>query len=151
MARQPEPVQIEHALDLSRILDRQHTIGQHVADEGARDQRSAVGMEAHAVHVGRAHQIGRGQAQADARVDQGQQPCALGGCRLEVDIGFEPVDRQSQRLQHQEGRLVAGVGRAVPVGQPRGTEPPHCVPEDFTQGVERRFVGSGHAGLDYPT
>ena len=58
--------EVEHAPDLARIADRQHTVGQHVADEGARDQRPPVGMEAHAVHVGRAHQVGRGQTQAHA-------------------------------------------------------------------------------------
>jgi len=103
------------------------------------------------VHVGRAHQVRRGQTQADAGIDQGQQPGALGRGRLEVEIGVEPVDRQPQRLQHQEGRLVAGVGGAVAVGQPGGAEPSHREPEDFTQGVERRFVGGSHAGLDYPT
>ena len=45
-------------------------IGQHVANERTRDQRAAVGMEAHAVHVGCPHQIRRRHAQADARIDQ---------------------------------------------------------------------------------
>ena len=70
--------EVEHAPHLARIADRQDAVGQHVADEGARDQRPPVGVEAHAVHVGRAHQIGRGQAQADAGIDQGEQPRALG-------------------------------------------------------------------------
>ena len=98
-ARQPEPVQRSSTrLTLTRIADRQDAVGQHVADEGARDQRAAVDVEAHAVHVGRAHQIGRGQAQAHAGVDQGEQPRALGRGRPEVEIGIEPVDRQPQRL-----------------------------------------------------
>jgi len=103
------------------------------------------------MHVGRAHEVWRGQTQAHARVDQSQQPGALGRGRLEVEIRLEPVDRQPQRLKHQEGRLVAGVGRAVAVGQPRGAESADREPEDFTQRVERRFVGGRHAGLDYPT
>ena len=30
--------QVEHALDAFRIADRQHTVGQHVADEGTRNE-----------------------------------------------------------------------------------------------------------------
>ena len=125
--------EIEHALDPARIADRQDAVGQHVADEGARDQRAAIGMEAHAVHVGRAHQIGRGQAQAHARIDQGEQSRALGRGRTQVQVGIEPVDRQAQRFQHQERRLVAGVGRAVAIGQPRRAKAVDGEAEDFTR------------------
>ena len=44
------------------------------------------------------------------------------------------VDRQAQRLQHHEGRLVDGIGRAVAVGQPRGPEASHREPEEVTAG-----------------
>ena len=56
-----------------------------------------------------------------------------------------------ERLQHQERRLVDGVGGAVTVGEPRRPEAPHREPEEITQGDQRGFVGGRHAGLDYPT
>ena len=52
--------------------------------------------------------------------------------------GLEPVDRQAQRLQHHERRLVDGIGRAVAIGQPRGAEAAHREPEEFTQGDRER-------------
>jgi hypothetical protein len=39
----------------------------------------------------------------------------------------------------------------VSVGQPRGAETALGEVEDFTQGVERGFVGGGHGVLDYLT
>jgi hypothetical protein len=142
---------VEHVLDPARIADRQDAVRQHVANEGTRDQRPTIGVEANAVHVGRAHQVGRGQAQADAGVDQGEQPRALGRGRAQIQVWIEPVDRQTQRFQNQERRLVAGIGRAMAIGQPRSAKALDGEVEDFTEGVERGFVGSGHAGLDYPT
>ena len=79
---------------------------------------------------------------ADPRLDQGQQPRAFGRRRLEVEPRIERVDRQPQRLQHQERRLVDGIGRAVAVGQPRGAEAPHRETEEIAQGDERGFVGA---------
>ena len=135
--------EIEHALDPARIADRQDAVGQHVADEGARDQRPAIGMEAHAVHVGRAHQIGRGQAQAHAGIDQGEQSRPLGRGRPQVQVGIEPIDRQAQRFQHQERRLVAGVGRAVAIGQPRGAKAARRRSERFHPGCRERVCWRG--------
>ena len=91
MAGQPEPVQRSSTRrDLARIADRQHAVRRHVADEGARDQRPPVGMEAHAMHVGRAHQIGRGQAQA-ARARRSGSAAARARPRVgrEVEIGID--------------------------------------------------------------
>ena len=108
-----------------------------------------VDVEAHALHVGRFQQIGRGHAQGDPRLDQGHEPGLLGRGRHEVEPRVDPVDRQPKRLQHHEGGLVDGIGRAVAVGQPRGAETRYRELEEITQGDERGFGRARHAGLHY--
>jgi hypothetical protein len=49
--------------DAARLRGRQGAAGQQVADEGARDERPAVDVEPHAVHVGGLEEIGRRHAQ----------------------------------------------------------------------------------------
>ena len=143
--------EVEHVSNFAGIADRQGAVGQKIADEGARDQRPPVDVEAHAVHVGRAQQVGRRHAQRHAGVDQGEQPRPFGGGRFQVEPRVQPVDRQPQRLQDQECRLVDGVGGAVAVGQAGGAEAADREPEEIAQGDERGFVGGRHAGLDYLT
>ena len=140
--------EVEHAPDLLRLGDRQGTGHQQVADEGARDQRALVGMEAHPMHVGRAHQIGRGQAQGDAGVDQGEQARLLRLRRAQREPGIDVVDRQAQTLEKQEGCFVDGVGRAVAVGEFCSLEAPDREPEEIAQRVERGFETACHAGLE---
>ncbi len=84
--------EIEDAADAPRIADRQGAVRQHVADEGARDQGAPVDMEAHAVHIGRAQQVGSRHAQADPCVDQGEQPRALRLGWSEREPGIDVVD-----------------------------------------------------------
>ena len=103
------------------------------------------------MHIGRAYQVGRRQAQRHARLDQGEQAGALSGGRLEIEPGIERVDRQAQPLQHQEGRLVDGIGGAVAIGEAGGPEAADREPEEVAQGDERGFGRAWHAGLDYLT
>ena len=58
---------------------------------------------------------------------------------LEVEPRRERVDRQAQRFQHHECRLVDGIGRAVAIGQARCLEASHREPEEVIQGDERGF------------
>ena len=143
--------EIEHATHARGIGDRQGAAHQEIADEGARDQGAAVDVETHAVHVGGTHQVRRRQAQRHAGVDQGEEARAFGGGGPEVEPGIEGVDRQAQRLQHQESRLVDGIGGAVAVGEAGGPEAADREPEEVAQGDERGFGGTGHASLDYLT
>ena len=103
------------------------------------------------MHVGRAHQVGRWQAQRHAGVDQGEEARAFGSAGLEGEPGIQSVDRQAQCLQDQERRLVDGIGGAVAIGQTRGPEAADREPEAVSQGDDRGCGGGGHAGLDYLT
>jgi len=107
-----------------------------------------IDVEAHAMHVRRAHQVGRRQAQADPGIDQGDEAGALGRGGLECQPRLDVVDGEPQRLQHEERRLVARIGRAVTVGEPRRAETPLRKPEEIAEGGERGFVGGRHTGLD---
>jgi len=93
IARHPEPVQRFEARrrTLGRIADRQAALHQHVADEGARDQRTAIDVGSGTpMHVGRAQQIRCRHAQRNAGLDQGRK----GGARSAgVGLRVEARDR----------------------------------------------------------
>ena len=80
----------------------------------------------------------------DARIRKALNPGEA--VRYAVEL---KVDGVAVSIRHEEGRLVDGVGRAVPVGQSRPPKAPDCEAEDVAERQERGFGRAGHAGLDY--
>ena len=104
--------EVEHPLDRLEVAD-QRALGaeqvgaeQQLADEGARDDHPRVDRERHALDIGAADQIGR---PAGARHPPSIRPSRwqpLGAGEAGVEPGRDVVDRQVQRFQDEERRLV---------------------------------------------
>jgi hypothetical protein len=76
-----------------------------------------IDVEANALDVGAAGEIGRRLAGGDPRFDPFGEKLALGQGQAGIEKGVERVDRQIQRVEHQKGRIVGGGRRAVAIGQ----------------------------------
>jgi hypothetical protein len=92
-------------------------VRQQFGDQTARHDGTLVHVEGHALQPGLARQVGGGLAGADALAQQGGHLFALGRLHRQFGGRLRPVQRgvqgQSQPPQHQPGRFVEGVGRAV--------------------------------------
>jgi peptide chain release factor 3 len=146
--------EVEHALDLLRLLDQGEIVAadevgeEDLADEGARHDHALVDGEGDALNIGAAGQIDGRLAALDPLVDDGGEPGPFRPGEPGVQPGVELVDGQTQRLQDQEGRLVQRRRRAMAIGQFRRVEAAHRMAEEIADG-EQFVAGSAAVGLGH--
>ncbi len=119
---------------------------QQFRDEGARHDHALVHVEAVRAQPGLVHEIGRGLARADALRDEGIGGLRADGVDGEVEIGSELVHGEAQRVQHEPGGLVDGVGRAVPERDLGLLEPLRGREHEAAHGNAFRGDGPGQGG-----
>ena len=153
IASEPPPAQRSSALSIGvGVVDRRagadEAVKQQFADEAARHDRALVDIERHALDIGAIEQIGGRLARRDARVDQRQQPRALGRGQAGVEERIERVDRQLEPFEDDERRFVDRVGRAVTIGEFGGVEAADGVAEEIANGDEdgEALVVGGYGG-----
>ena len=122
---------------------REEVAGQQFADIGARHDHPFVDMEGDAADIGAAEEIGRRLARRDACLDQIGEALALGQDEPGVEERIELVDRKLQGLEHDEGRLVEGIGRAVAIDEAGSVETADREAEEVADRDEFRHGRSG--------
>ena len=106
--------EIQNARDLRHILDQRSVLaaeesGAHqFADIGAWHDDPLIDIEGHPMDIGAPHQVSRGHAGFDAPADHFRHGLPFAVQKLRVKPRVDVVDRQVQRLEDQEGRLVGG-------------------------------------------
>ena len=153
IASEPPPAQRSSARSIALgVFDRRavadEAVKQQFADEAARHDRALVDIEPHALDIGAIEQIGGRLARRDPRVDQRDEPRALGAGETGVEERIERVDRQLQPFEDDEGRFVDRVGRAMTIGKLGGVEAADGVAEEIANGDEdgEPFVVAGYGG-----
>ncbi len=153
IASEPPPAQRSSALSTALgVVDRRagadEAVKQQFADEAARHDRALVDIERHALDIGAIEQIGGRLARRDARVDQSEQPHALGAGQSGVEERIERIDRQFEPFEDDERRFVDRIGRAVTIGEVGGVEAADGVAEEIANGREDReaLVVGGDGG-----
>ncbi len=152
IASEPPPAEVEHALDGVGIVDRRagadEAAEQQFADEAARHDRALVDIERHALDIGAIEQIGGGLARGDSRVDQRDEPRALGASEARVEERIERIDRQLEPFEDDERRFIDRVGRAMTICKVGCVEAADGVAEEIANGGEdgEPLVVGGYGG-----
>ena len=84
---------------------------------------------------------------SDALIDDLSQRLPFSGQKTAIQPRLELIDRQMQRMQDKECRLVECRGRAVTVNQPGRVEAADGISQPVAHGNDLgQLVGFGHGG-----
>ena len=119
---------------------------QQLADERARHDDARIDDKGHALDIGLADQIGRRNAFVDAPVDTLDDELAFGARQAGIEPGIDVVDRQVQRLEDQEHRIVDRLARAMADADLGGAVAAHGVAQEIPDG-EKVFGNFGHGDV----
>ena len=133
--------QVEHARAVGPCSQASmRAVGQHLGDQRARHDAALVDVERHALQPGLAGQVGGRLAGVDALVDE----CVDAGDLLVVPARARPRrparPAAARAPQHQPGRFVEGVGRAVAKRNARLFEAGACALDSSIRVIVNRSV-----------
>src|SRR6185437_10264797 len=113
--------EVEDRGDVRGIADESVVLGERghrqFADQAARDDDALIDIEGHALDIGAVDKVGGGLAGRRARLDQVEEPHALGTKEPSVEKRIKHVDRQAETLENEKGGLVERGRHAVAKGE----------------------------------
>ena len=134
------------ASNFVRIADPgAEAVAQQLRDIRARHEDALVDVEALLAQPGLVEQIGERNAAAHPLGDQPGGPGALGGGQLALERGSELFVGNTEDVNEEPGRLVAGAVRAVAEMQPRAPKARLGVLQPVAQGRAGSRLRRSHA------